>query len=80
MRISKCIIHLAQPVLGKNHLSGAVTVGTTWLDYTFPDDPHGDVPKDEVSESTAGRRVLIPITNVTDVVIDPTADTGAHLP
>jgi hypothetical protein len=78
MRISECVIHLARPVLGKNHLSGAVTVGTTWLDYTFPDDPHGAVP--EISESTAGRRVLIPITNVTAVVIDPTADTGAHLP
>ncbi len=79
MRISECIIHLAQPVLGKIRLSGAVTVGTTWLDYTFPDDP-GDGALNAVPEHAAGRRVLIPITNVTSVVIDPGADTGAHLP
>jgi hypothetical protein len=80
MRISECIIHLAQPVLGKSRLSGAVTVGTTWLDYTFPDDPGDDIARDDLSGCRAGRRVLIPITNVTAVLIDPAAETGAHLP
>jgi hypothetical protein len=88
MRITDGIIYLARPVLGRHHLTGAATIGTTWLEYTFTHDaddavqsientgtmveaglsspplPDGDAPR-------AGWRLLIPMSNVTAVLLGP---------
>jgi hypothetical protein len=76
MRITEGTIYLAQPVFGRRRLTGAATIGTTWVDYTFADtdraeatDPPPDAEADVLLPN--GWRVLIPITNVTAVVLGP---------
>jgi hypothetical protein len=74
MRITGGTIYLAQPVFGRRRLTGAATIGTTWLDYTFADDADAaDPPSGVEADATPppGWRVLIPITNVTAVVVGP---------
>ena len=82
MRITEGTIYLAQPVFGRRRLTGAATIGTTWVDYTFTDtDTDRADATDPLPDADAGVtpphgwRVLIPITNVTAVVIGP--DEGA---
>ena len=72
MRITEGIIYLAQPVLGRRCLSGAATIGTTWLEYTFTDgaDEPGPLPDaEECDTPRLGWRLLIPMSNVTAVVM-----------
>lgn len=89
MRISDGIIYLARPVLGRHHLTGAATIGTTWLEYTFTHDaddavqstenigamleaglPSATLP-DGDARPRAGWRLLIPMSNVTAVLLGP---------
>jgi hypothetical protein len=88
MRITEGTIYLAQPVFGRRRLTGAATIGTTWVDYTFTDpdraqatDPPPDAEAGVLPPN--GWRVLIPITNVTAVVLGPddtASDRGSSLP
>ena len=76
MRITQGTIYLAQPVLGRRYLTGAATIGTTWLDYTFTDADRAEAADPLPGAETGvlapnGWRVLIPITNVTAVVLGP---------
>jgi hypothetical protein len=88
MRITEGTIYLAQPVFGRRRLAGAATIGTTWVDYTFTDADRAeaaDPPPDADAGVTRphGWRVLIPITNVTAVVLGPddtTSGRGSGLP
>jgi hypothetical protein len=87
MRITEGIIYLAQPVFGRRRLTGA-----TWVDYTFTDTDtgtHRANATDPLPDADAGVtpphgwRVLIPITNVTAVVIgsdDTASGRGSGLP
>lgn len=77
MRITEDgIIYLSQPVAGRDCLVGPATIGTTWLDYTVPDDPpaSGASLAEPPGASLAGCRLLIPITNVIAVVIPGDGD------
>jgi hypothetical protein len=88
MRITEGTIYLTQPVFGRRRLTGAATIGTTWVDYTFTDpdraeaaDPPPGAEADVLPPN--GWRVLIPITNVTAVVLrvdDTASDRGSGLP
>jgi hypothetical protein len=86
MRITRGTIYLAQPVFGHRHLTGAATIGTTWVDYTFTDGAEAADPPPGAEAGVAplnGWRVLIPITNVTAVVLGPddtASDRGSGLP
>jgi hypothetical protein len=88
MRITAGTIYLAQPVFGRRRLSGAATIGTTWLDYTFTDADRADAADPPAGAGTDvlapnGWRVLIPITNVIAVVLGPddtASDRGSGLP
>jgi hypothetical protein len=76
MRITEGTIYLAQPVFGHRRLTGAATIGTTWVDYTFTDTNRAEatnpLPDTDAGVTPPhGWRVLIPITNVTAVVIGP---------
>lgn len=80
MRITEGTIYLVQPVFGRRRLTGAATIGTTWVDYTFTDTDRAEAtaPLPDAEAGVAplnGWRVLIPITNVTAVVLGP--DEGA---
>ena len=80
MRITEGTIYLAQPVFGRRRLTGAATIGTTWVHYTFTntDRAEATAPLPDAEAGVAplnGWRVLIPITNVTAVVLGP--DEGA---
>jgi hypothetical protein len=84
MRITEGTIYLAQPVFGRRRLTGAATIGTTWVDYTFTDTDRADATAslpdaDAGVTPPLGWRVLIPITNVTAVVIGPD-DTASGRP
>ena len=82
MRITEGTIHLAQPVFGRRRLTGAATIGTTWVDYTFPEGVEAAGPPPDADAGVTpphGWRVLIPITNVTAVVIEPD-DTASGRP
>jgi hypothetical protein len=88
MRITEGTIYLAQPVFGRRRLTGAATIGTTWVDYTFTDTDRAEAT-DPLPDAAAGVipprgwRVLIPITNVTAVVLGPddtASDRGSGLP
>ena len=88
MRITEGTIYLAQPVFGRRRLTGAATIGTTWVDYTFTDTDRaeGTAPLPDAEAGVTplnGWRVLIPITNVTAVVLGPdgtASDRGSGLP
>jgi hypothetical protein len=86
MRITQGTIYLAQPVFGRHRLTGAATIGTTWLDYTFPEGAEDADPPPAADAGITrphGWRVLIPITNVTAVVVGPddtASDRGFGLP
>ena len=88
MRITEGTIYLAQPVFGRRRLTGAATIGTTWVDYTFTDTDRADatasLPDADAGVTPPhGWRVLIPITNVTAVVIGPddtASDRSSGLP
>jgi hypothetical protein len=88
MRITQGTIYLAQPVFGRRRLSGAATIGTTRLDYTFTDADRADAADPPPGAETdvlapTGWRVLIPITNVIAVVLGPddtASDRGSGLP
>jgi hypothetical protein len=76
MRITEGTVYLAQPVFGRRRLTGAATIGTTWVDYTFADTDRANAtnPLPDADAGVTipyGWRVLIPITNVTAVVIGP---------
>src|ERR687887_343990 len=61
MRITKGTIYLAQPVFGRHRLTGAATIGTTWVDYTFPEgvDAAGPLPNADADVAPPhGWRVL----------------------
>jgi hypothetical protein len=81
MRITAGTIYLAQPVFGRHRLTGAATIGTTWLDYTFPEGADAADPLPDADAGVTppnGWRVLIPITNVTAVVIGPDNTASGH--
>ena len=83
MRMTDGAIYLVQPIFGRYCLTGAATIGTTWLDYTFMDsaeEPAGPLGTDGPATPPAGRRVLIPITNVSAIVIGPDDGAGSALP
>ena len=66
MRITEGTIYLAQPVFGRRRLTGAATIGTTWVDYTFTDTDRAEAtaPLPDAEAGVAplnGWRVLIPI-------------------
>ena len=80
MRITDGIIYLARPVLGRHRLSGAATIGTTWLEYTFTQDVEDSqaveeagllAQPDDCTTPRAGWRLLIPRSNVTAVLLGP---------
>ena len=88
MRITEGTIYLAQPVCGRRRLTGAATIGTTWVDYTFTDADRADATDPPPNAEAGvlpphGWRVLIPITTVTAVVIGPddtASDRSSGLP
>ena len=88
MRITEGTIYLAQPVFGRRRLTGAATIGTTWVDYIFTDTDRAEAADPLPGAETGvlapnGWRVLIPITNVTAVVLrvdDTASDRGSGLP
>lgn len=71
MRIRDGIVYLAQPLFGRQTLTGAMVVMTTWIDYTFAEKltaselglPEGELPPANV-------RILIPLNNVLAVVAE----------
>jgi hypothetical protein len=82
MRITEGVIYLSQPVAGCWQLEGPATIGTTWLDYTMPEDaPMSGVAQDGADGvSLHGRRLLIPITNVIAVVLPAEAGDAYRAP
>lgn len=83
MRIKDGAIYLVQPVLGQRCLTGEATIGTTWLDYTFPERAAGTRAERQDGDllPPPGCRVLIPLSNVTAVVLGAESDSsGSALP
>jgi hypothetical protein len=82
MRVTEGTICLFRPIAGHHRLVGPVTIGTTWLEYTLPEEAHVPGAADTGGESSAlaGHRLLIPITNVIAVVIPPDADDAYRPP
>lgn len=81
MRVTEGTICLSRPIAGYHRLVGPVTIGTTWLEYTLPEEAR--VPAVDAggeSSALAGQRLLIPITNVIAVVIPTDADDAYRPP
>ena len=80
MRITEGIIYLARPIAGCHSLVGPATVGTTWLEYTVATDAPDAARTEGTIGSLAGRRLLIPITNIIAVVIPDDAAEASRSP